>query len=146
MSRTLKVLLIFGVLGLILLFGMNAGHWLAPALPTAYLHQEEVLGMDVQHQGKKYPLNYTQQKNILKLINRMVPVGYEVYLKEQNKPIEFDAILIYKGDETIITLKPVSKINKQLLFSVPEWNASGLMRETGSGMLTNLIAKTVDKD
>ena len=108
-----------------------------------YLKYNDVRGMAVEYKNKIYTLNFDQQKELIGYLNQSIPVGL---LKNNNgsPKTEISKIVIYRFGLPDLTLIPIEYSNHRLIFSAPEWNPDGWMKDVSSGALENLLSKTHD--
>ena len=144
-NRTLMWLTALVVLGMGVLLTLNLtrilmGH---SDIPQVYLKFNEVRGMAVKHNGKLYTLNFNQQKNLINMINRMVPViGIEE--GQRTKP-DIEEIVVYQfGNQEDITITPVTYVDNDLIVSMTKWNPRGYLLDVSDGELRNLLNSTHD--
>ena len=155
----LTLYLTFAVLaGFAVILLMNAATMLG-VVPSRYISQNDVRGIAVEHDQRLYTLNFSQQKELVEILNRLIPVGKE--LAESRKvtpshPTKITKIIIYRFNAPDLILSPVSYVSKttsvipnheadnkfSLVFSVPEWNANGLLEESTSDELNKLLSTT----
>lgn len=100
--------------------------------------------MAIEHDGQLFTLNFDQQNQVTDIFNRSIKVGYESYFETKEVSFDYDKLIIYRIDQPDIEMAPVTFINQQLLFRLPEWNPDGLIRETGPGELHTLLSQTYD--
>ena len=143
-NRALQFLMIIVILGMGAILATNLITFFVHTNSEKFLKRNQVKGMATEHQGKLYTLNFTQQNEVITLLNRAITVGKESYITSQKVSFEFDQLVIYRFNEPDLIVTPVTITNQQLLFSVPEWNPEALFRETGPGGLLPLLNQTFD--
>jgi hypothetical protein len=154
----LTYLMTFAVLaGFAIILIMNAAAFLG-VVPSGYLSPNDVRGIAVEHDQKLYTLNFEQQKDLIDIINRFIPVGHELVEKrkvEVEHPPEVKKIIIYRFHGPDLELVPVAFVSKStsvisnvdestisIVFSVPEWNKNGLLEESTGDDLTKFLSST----
>jgi hypothetical protein len=144
-NRTLIWLTVFFVLAtgslLILnLFKILTGQ---PDTPQTYIKLNEVRGAAVQYQAKHYTLNFAQQNACIHHLNQVIPIDKNQVIIQQ-KP-EIEQIIIYQFDQTQdLILTPITYIENNLVFSIPQWNPNDYLIEVSNGNLRELLSKTYD--
>ena len=127
-----------------LMLGLNILTIFQEAAPSKYLSPNEVRGMATEHNKLLYTLNFEQQNRAVILLNRAIRVGYQAYTEHDGVTFDFDKLVVYRFNEPEITIIPISVIKGQMVFSCPEWNPDGLLRETGPGELKDHLDQTYD--
>lgn len=143
-NRTLVILTSLVILGMIVLLGLNMKSVLTgePEGET-YLKYNQVRGMAVTYHKLPYTLNFKEQNQAIDMINRSVRV-VGVKPGKRQKP-EIDNIIIYQFDgKPDLILYPVAYIDKNLVFSVPQWDTKDYFMELSEGDLHHLITQTYD--
>lgn len=112
--------------------------------PETYLRYNDVRGMAVVHQGIPYTLNFEQQNEVVEILNRSIPVDSN-YLTNTNTQPEFEKIVIYRFHKPDLELKSIAYVDGNYLFSAPEWQKTGYLREVTKGKLKALLSQTYDK-
>ncbi|NGX42852.1 MAG: hypothetical protein K940chlam7_01140 [Chlamydiae bacterium] len=143
-NRTISYLLLVVIVSMGALFALNFINIWRGTAQAKYLAPNEVKGMDIEHDDKLYTLNFSQQNQVLAILNQTIKVGYERYFEGEEADFEYTALVIYLFDGSSIKITPVGFINRQLLLRVPEWNPQGLIREIGPGDLHYLLSETYD--
>lgn len=132
------------VLCMLLLLALNLTSILTGSPPPQnFLKYNEVRGMEVGHNKLLYTLNFQQQNEVIEILNRSVRV---VGLKpgKHQKP-NIDKIVIYQFDsKPSLTITPITYIDDNLVYSIPEWNSDGYLMEISDGDLHQLLSKTYD--
>lgn len=107
-----------------------------------YLKYNDVRGMAVQHKDKLYTLNFDQQTKVVGYLNQAIPLKDNAQAKPST--LEVSKIIIYRFDRPDLILVPIEYKNNNLIFSSPDWNREGLMRDTSGGELKTLLESTYD--
>lgn len=140
-SRLITNLTIVVVIGIFILLVLN----LLPtsSLPSSpkYLAERDVRGVEVVHKQTPYPLNFDQQRKLIDLLNQSQQIPQTSYPKGS---INFEKIVIYRFNAPNIELTPISEMDHELIFNVPEWNRNGLIKDNSKGKLQELISQTFD--
>lgn len=113
-----------------------------PGLSTSYLDHNDVKGMAVEHNKMLYTLNFTQQNDIIDILNRSVKLSEIEPGPRQRPTIEHLTIYRFGADNLVLT--PIAYVNNNLIYSLPQWNANGFLMETSNGRLQKLLSQTYD--
>lgn len=143
-NRTLVYLTSLVFLGMLALFALNVSSILTgnPDNQT-YLKYNEVRGMAVSHHQMLYTLNFKQQNRIISILNRAVRLT-EIKPGEKQPP-HIDHLIIYQfNDQPDILLTPITYLDHQLIFSVPQWDPDNNFMELSNGELQQLFSQTYD--
>lgn len=143
-NRTLITVTGLVILGMIILLALNMTSLLTgkPKNRT-YLQYNEVRGMAIGYHQLLYTLNFTQQNQVIDILNRSVKV-IGVKPGKRERP-EVDKIVVYQFEgkpDLIIT--PVAYIDDNLVYSVPQWEREGFLMELSGGDLRDLLSTTFD--
>lgn len=136
---------------------MNAAAFLG-ITPSRYISPNDVRGIATEHHHKLYTLNFAQQNALIEIFNRSFPVGKEMVEARKvtlSNPPEVEKIIIYRFNAPDLEVLPIAYVSKStsvleknesqktsLVFSVPEWNANGLLEESTSDELNKLLIST----
>lgn len=112
--------------------------------PETYLRYNDVRGMAVVYQGIPYTLNFAQQNEVIETLNRSIPVG-PGYLTSTHTQPEFEKIVIYRFHKPDLELKSIAYVDGNYLFSAPEWQKTGYLRDVTKGKLETLLSQAYDK-
>lgn len=127
---------------LILLFLNVAPHmWITPA--EKYLKFNDVRGMAVEHKNKLFTLNFEQQNEVIGYLNKSIPVANTIVTDKKPK-LEISKIVVYRFDLPDLTIVPIEYVSHNLIFSSPDWNQDGLMKDVSVGGLQNVLSQTYD--
>lgn len=107
-----------------------------------YLHYNHVRGMAVEHRQLLYTLNFDQQNAVIHLLNHAAPIS-EIEGNNSEKPA-VDKIVVYLFDQPDLTITPVADVDRNLIFSVPEWVPNGYLMEMSDGNFQHLLSQTYD--
>lgn len=143
--------------GFAVILAMNAISMLGVA-PSKYLSPNDVRGIAVEHKGILYTLNFSQQNELVEILNRLFPVGKDVVEKRKvdiPHKSEVAKIIIYRFNAPDLDILPVAYVSKttsvmakqdpnniRMVLSVPEWNPNGLLEESSSDELQKLLSST----
>lgn len=108
-----------------------------------YIKYNDVRGMAIEHHQKLYTLNFQQQNEVIGYINKSIPVP-QSSVKNVKSKLDYTKIIIYRFNAPDMILMPIEYNDNNLIFSNPELNPSGLMRDTSRGGLKNVLANTFD--
>jgi hypothetical protein len=139
-NRLMTMMAIFVVLGIALLFVINLTPVLQKPITQTYLARDTVRGVEVVHKGKPYTLNFEQQNSMITLLNASLPIKAGV----PTSSLDFEKVIIYVFDAPNIILTPISYVDENLVFSVPNWNKAGFLKDNSAGELKKLISQTYD--
>jgi hypothetical protein len=132
-----------GLIGMMLLFALNIIPYLTQNSLSTYIRQDAVLGMAIQHDGLLYTLNFDQQKEVIDILNRALPV--DKYRSEpSDRPLDFEKIVIYRFDGSQIDIKPLAWVRDNLVFSAPDWSIPPL-KEVSKARLFEILQNSYDK-
>jgi hypothetical protein len=132
------------IAAVVVLFAVNLGSVLSGkgGLQT-YLKYNEVKGIAVKHNNLLYTLNFQQQNDLITFINESVPA-----LSLNNgvrQPPDIEQIIIYQfGDKPDLVITPITYLNNQLVYSMPQWDNKRPLMEMSNGQLRKLLSQTYD--
>ena len=139
-NNTLIYLLIFAVTVMLALVGLNTiGYWDSP-LSQTYLDKNDVRGIEIEYNKKLWTLNFEQQNKVIDILNSSIATN-EYFSPEKSN---FDKLIIYHFNKPDIVVTPLRQVNNQLVFSVPEWNQKGNLKESQAGSLQAVLSQTYD--
>jgi hypothetical protein len=142
-NKTFTYLLIAGVIAMsaILLLNLAGVTGLfQPQLTNEYLSRNDVRGIDIDHEGKLWTLNFEQQNKVINILNAAVRTT-EHFAPENTG---FDKLIIYRFNRPDIILTPLKVVNNQLAFAITEWNLKGNLKESNAGELLQVLSQTYD--
>lgn len=140
-NKNFIYLLVAGVIGMSVILMLNlVGFW-QPQLTEKFLPRNDVRGIDIDHNGKLWTLNFEQQNKLVNVLNASIATS-ERFSPENT---DFDKLIIYRFNKPDIILTPLKVVNKQLVFSVPEWNLKGNMKESNPGEIQQILSQTYDQ-
>lgn len=142
-NRTLFWMTGIVILCIIALLLLNALPMIWTPPTEKYLKFNDVRGMAVEHKNKLYTLNFDQQTQVVGYLNQAVPVD-NASVANKNPKIEISKIVVYRFDAPDLILIPIEYRNDNLIFSSPDWNKDGLMKDVSGGALQNILAQTYD--
>lgn len=144
-NRTIIILTFVVLAGMAILFILNIQTALTgqTGLQT-YVKYNNVRGIAVKQNQLLYTLNFSQQNELIRLLNQSIPV------KEipggQREPLSVQQIIIYQFEgKPDIILTPIAYVSDDLVFSAPGWSASGYLLDISHGQLKNLLLQTYDR-
>ncbi len=143
-NRTLVYSTSLVILGMLILLGLNMTAIMSGKPENEkFLRYNHVRGMAVNHNQVLYTLNFTQQNKVIDILNRSVRV-VGVKPGKREKPA-IDQIIVYQFDgKPDLIINPVAYVDKNLVFSAPEWEPEGYLMELSEGDLLTLLSKTYD--
>lgn len=119
----------------------------APAIWTLnaekYLKFNDVRGMAVEHNQKLYTLNFDQQTKLIGYFNQSIPVKNTIIANAKPK-LEISKIIVYRFDLPDLTIIPIDYMDNNLVYSAPDWNPGGLMKDTSLGAVKNILSQSFD--
>lgn len=133
-------LFVFCILILLLLNAVPM-MWTPPA--EKYLKFNDVRGMAVEHKQKLYTLNFEQQNEVIGHLNKSIPVSNTI-VTDMKPKLEISKIVVYRFGLPDLTIVPIEYSSNNLIFSSPDWNRDGLMKDVSLGALKNVLAQTYD--
>lgn len=144
MSNRLSLIMTIIVIAcMALLFMINFNQVFWPSKVETYLSYNGVRGVEVEHHGSLYTLNFEQQNRLIDLLNRSIPIGSNVsYQKNDNMDVK--KIVIYRFDKPDVILIPYGHMNENIIFLSKDWNSDGLMKDVSQGELKTLLSTTFD--
>ena len=96
--------------------------------------------MAVYHNNIPYTLNFAQQNSVINYLNEAIEINAHI----ESKPASFEKIVIYRFDQSELTLAPIGTIqDNNLVFPAAAWSRSGYMATPRE--LMELINLTFDK-
>lgn len=141
---TNRILITLGIIALFLVILLNIIPLFWSPNSQEYIAQDHVEGMAIVVKKVPYTLNFDQQKAVLSILNRAIPIGN--YQSTPDDPsIFFDYLEIYRFDQKPIQIKPLAWVNENLVFSVPAWSEGDLM-EVSKRQLFEILNEAYDKD
>ena len=133
-------ILALAAIGTILVFNMTE-IFSGPSNQT-YLVFNDVEGMAIVHKNVPYTLNFKQQTRVIEYLNRSLPVGKTAI--GQGEPLNFSKLIIYRFNKPALDAILIGYENNNVIFSVPEWNPHGYIKDVSVGDFKNLLAETYD--
>lgn len=140
-------MVVLGGVGILIMLNLSA--LLFPSVEANFIPEDEVRGMAIQHKDKLYTLNFAQQNAVVDILNRAIhlasPPSEDVGVKAG-----FEKMIIYRfNGESDIEIKPISFVDDNLQFYVPQWEFhgqvhGGYLREVSAGALHQLLSQTYD--
>lgn len=144
-NRTLVYLTSIVILGMLTLLALNMTSILTgKSTSQTYLKHNHVRGMAVKANQLLYTLNFKQQNQVIDILNRSVRVVGVKPGKRQKPDIENIVIYQFDGKPDLI-VNPIAYVDKNLVFSVPEWEKEGYLMELSEGSLHNLLSSSYDR-
>jgi hypothetical protein len=112
-------------------------------ISQTYLKYNDVRGMAVSHNQLLYTLNFKQQNTVIEILNKAVRV-VGVKPGKHQKP-NFDKIVVYQfNHQPDLNIHPIAYVEKNLVFTVPEWDKEGYFMELSEGDLETLLSQSFD--
>ncbi len=139
-NTTLTYLLIVGVIGMAAIMVLNFTGVSQSPFTENYLSPNDVRGIDVAHGGKLWTLNFEQQNKLVNILNKSTAI--EGHFNPDK--FEVDRVIIYLFNKPDLIVTPLQLVNKALVFSVPEWNSKGYLKESQPGQMLQLLSDTYD--
>lgn len=137
-SRSLTLMTIAVVVGVVLLLALNFTRFFTESGTGPYLSRVEIKGISIVRDNQEYPLSYEQQNTLVNLVNKALLVKKED-IAEAGTPPDFTKIIVNRFDRTRIEITPVKYVGNDLVFSESTWNPNGWLRDVTHGELKTLI-------
>lgn len=128
---------------IVILLLLNAMPWIMTFNVEKYLKLNDVRGMAVEHKKKLYTLSFNQQNEVIGYLNQSIFLDDPIATDKKPK-LEITKIVIYRFGLPDLTITPIEYKDDNLIFSSPDWNANGLMKDVSQGGLKNVLAETFD--
>jgi hypothetical protein len=140
-NRTLSYLLFVVVAVMAIMVFLNfLGFW-ETSFPEKYISKNDVRGIDVEHKGKLWTLNFDQQNELINALNASIVTNENVVPVK----MEVDKIIIYQFNKRDIIITPLNVINGKLVFQAPEWTPQGnYLMEIKTGGIQYILSQTYD--
>ncbi len=139
-----RLLITLGIIALFLVILLNIIPLFWSPNSEEYIAQDHVEGVSLVVKNVPYTLNFDQQKATIDILNRAIPIG-QYQSAQDDPPIFFDTIEIYRFDQKPVTIKPLAWVNENLVFSAPAWSEGNLM-EVSKRELYEILNEAYDKD
>lgn len=133
------------IIGMAILFALNVSIIVSEqGGPQTYLKFNDVRGMAVKYKQLLYTLNFSQQNEIIEILNQSIPMLSSDASGFRQAP-DIQQIIIYQfGNKPDLILTPIVYMNNQLIYSMPQWNAKNNLMELSNGRLQTLLSETYD--
>jgi hypothetical protein len=143
-NRNILYLTGLGLLGIVILFAINIGAILSGhPVQEKYLRYNQVRGIAVRHNQTLYTLNFQQQNELITLFNESFEAATIKEGVRQTPTI--DKIIVYQfNNKPDLIITPITYVDNDLIFSVPEWNPNGYLLDMSEGRLKKLLSQTYD--
>lgn len=130
------------VVGIFILLTMNFIQFIMPS-SHGRLALGDINGMAIEHNRTLYTLNLAQQMEVAAILNAASPTSFKT-TSGQESPKNIQTIFIYGfGTTPTIEIVPLSYVNNNLVFAVPDWDNSEFI-ESSNGKLKELLANSYD--
>lgn len=143
-NRTLVFMTVLVLTGMGVLLGLNLASLMkGKPISQVYLQNNDVRGMAIRHNQLLYTLNFNQQNELIQMINQSDKI---INIPEGNrqKP-DVESIIVYQfGGAKDLEITPLTYVNNNLVFSVPQWNPEGYLMDVSEGNLKRLLSQTYD--
>jgi hypothetical protein len=140
-NKTIFYMTGFVIVGIALIFIFNFLQIFSFPLNEKFVAYNDVRGIAVEHHNLLYTLNFDQQNQLIEYVNMGLPVG-KAALTQSKDPLPFTKIIVYRFDQPDLVMTPIEIDNQNLVFSVPQWNPNGYIKDVTLGKLNQLIAGT----
>jgi len=141
---TNRLLITLGIIALFLVMLLNIIPLFWHPNSEEYIAQDHIEGTALIVKNVPFTLNFEQQKAVIDILNRAIPVG-EYHSTPEDPPVFFDSIEIYRFDQKTINIKPLAWVNENLVFYAPMWSEGNLM-EVSKRELYEILNEAYDKD
>jgi hypothetical protein len=140
-NQTLYWLTGLGVACVMLLMFMNLAPVLWSKKDEKYIKYNDVRGMSIEHNQKVITLNFDQQNEMVGFFNQSEPA--EKVANPNKQSLDFTKIIINRFNAPDLIITPIEYQNSNLIFSTPDWNEKGLLKDTSNGRMKKLISQTL---
>lgn len=137
-------LVLIAILAVGALFYVNIGSKINSEESHRYLSPNLVEGIDVEHNGLLYPLNFKQQLELIAILNRCSPADLDILLQSSETVFGYQRLLIRQFTGKQIEIIPVGLVDGRLLFRAEVWNPGGLILESAPPRASQLLNETFD--
>ena len=144
-NRTISVLLAIALLSLGGLLVVNIFNIQLGPAGERFLSPNNVRAVEVYRDNEPFPLSFEQQNQFIQVMNEAVKTDYEEDATVVKGPFSYQKVVIHQFEGPEITATPYGLVNTQLLLIVPHWSPDGLIRETGPGVLNELLSQAVSE-
>jgi hypothetical protein len=143
-NTTLYVLTGLVLVSMAILLGLNLTNILKGNTSSqTYIKLNDVRGVAVEHNKLPYTLNFEQQVDVINLLNRSVKIAEITREGSRQKP-NIDKIIIYRFEQPNLIIEPLTYLDNNLIFSLPEWNKEGYLMDISGGTLQQTLSNTYD--
>lgn len=162
MSRRITIIMTIAVLsGFMIIVLVNIASMVG-FIPSKFISPNDVKGVAVEHNGELYTLNFSQQNQLIDVINRSFIVTQEsvdrrtIHFAEAP---EINKIIIYRFNEPNVQIEitPIAYVSKKanvlvhnplddvnIVFSAPLLSSSGLLEEANEDEIYKMLKTTYD--
>lgn len=138
-----RILIGLGITALFLVVLLNVIPLFWSADTSRFIHQDQIAGMAVIHDGLPYTFNFDEQKRTIDILNRAIPLADYAPVSDES-PLEFTAFEIYRFDKDPLVIQPLGWVSQNLVFRAKEWSDSPL-KEVSHGELFDIVNSAYDK-
>lgn len=131
-------LIVAAFLGIFLLYALS--NFSAKGTQSR-IDPKEISNVVISKDGQHYLLNFTQQEAFLDILNQAQPFNQQV---QQPMNVDIEKIEVIFFEKPSLFFKPLYLINQEYVFSIPEWNKKGLIKENSQGQLNQLLKNSYD--
>lgn len=136
-NRSLFFLSGIAVFAILALFLLKLSPSSLSAVPEKYISHNDVRGSAIIYNDLPYTLNFEQQQNLIRYLNMAIPVGVKAFKINDNLPVK--KIIIYRFNAPQIELSLITYDGKDVIFSAPNWNPGGYLRDVSDGEFRKLL-------
>ena len=136
-SRTLTYLIALAFVAMAVILVNNMVHLTGAPRFEKYISPYDVRGMAIQHEGKPYTLNFSQQNSCVRALNRGLAIGK--LRSDPAKNLPFEKLLVYRFNQPDVDLNLADKSEETLIFAAPLWNPGGYIAEVSGGDMWKAI-------
>lgn len=142
-NKSLNIFTVVIICCILVLLIVNYMPTTVKAVEDPFLTNNGVKGVEIFHDNLPYTLNFDQQNFLIDVLNRSERIGDELIKKDVTQ-IPFTKIIVYQFEKPSVILTPVTLVEKNLIFAVPDWNPNGYIKENSGGDLLKMLSLTFD--
>lgn len=142
-DRSLNIFTAIVIACIFVLLAVNYLPSFSKVIEDPFLTNNGVEGVELYHDNLPYTLNFEQQNLLVDSLNKGEKIGTEL-IKKNKASFPYSKIVVYQFNKPTITLTPISTIDQNIIFEVPEWNPNGYIQERSGGELLKILSKTFD--
>lgn len=141
-NKTITTLTFIVIAAMGILLVLNIKSLLPGGDYGTYLKSGDVVNITIVTETNQFVLDEEESALFIKYINRAVPVERIREIGKKEYPAAQKIIILMKDGEKE-TLTPIVYVDKDLIFSAPQWNPKGYMMDLSDGEIKGVIQTTV---